>query len=179
MVLYISLISTICTLPTLFLPTAPATPPPTNAPPTHPPLSRHTFRLLLTNPSFPLLALPFAIYTSAFNATSSLLVPILTPFAPFTETSAGIAGGLLILIGLLSAAITSPILDKHARLRLPTIKLLVPLIALAYIILCFLPQIGSVVGVYILLSVLGGASFSLVPLALEMLVDVCGEGVGA
>lgn len=35
------------------------------------------------------------------------------------------------------------------------------------------------VGVYILLSVLGGASFSLVPLALEMLVDVCGEGVGA
>lgn len=34
-------------------------------------------------------------------------------------------------------------------------------------------------GVYILLSVLGAASFSLVPLALEMLVDVCGEGVGA
>lgn len=57
--------------------------------------------------------------------------------------------------------------------------MLVPVIAACYVALVFVPTTGSVVGVYVLMGVLGAASFSLVPLALEMLVDVSGVGVGA
>jgi FLVCR family MFS transporter 7 len=178
MVLYVAIISTIATIPTLFLPSEPPTPPSRAAIPTHPRVSRNTIQLLFRNPSFPLLALPFAIYVSAFNATSSLLVPILAPHN-FSETASGIAGALLIVVGLISSAITSPILDRHPSFRIPVVKALVPVIAICYIALIWVPGTGSLIGVYILMSILGAASFSLVPLALEMLVDVCGVEVGA
>jgi FLVCR family MFS transporter 7 len=165
-------------VPTLFIPSTPPSPPTTTAPPQHPPLTRNTIRSLLHNPSFPLLALPFAIYVSAFNATSSLLVPILAPHG-FSETASGIAGALLIVVGLVSSAITSPILDRHPGLRIPVVKGLVPVIAACYMALIWAPATRSLVGIYVLMSVLGAASFSLVPLALEMLVDVGGPDVGA
>jgi FLVCR family MFS transporter 7 len=178
MVLYVAIISTISTIPTLFLPAEPPTPPSTIAVPIHPPLTRTTLQVLLRNPTFPLLALPFAIYVSAFNATSSLLVPILAPH-DFSETASGIAGALLIVVGLISSAVTSPILDRHPSFRIPVVKTLVPVIAICYMALIWVPSTSSVVGVYLLMSILGAASFSLVPLALEMLVDVSGPEVGA
>lgn len=198
MVLWVSIISTVSCLPTLFLPSAPSSyssssstialplSPTGTAPkePEHPPLTLRALRSLLRNPSLPLLAFPFSIYVAAFNATSSLLNPILQPFG-FSETEAGIAGALLIVIGLVSSAITSPILDRRPKWRVPAIKALVPVIAVCYVLLIWAPTwgsvdgVGRVVGVYILLSILGGASFSLLPLALEMLVDVSGADVGA
>lgn len=126
---------------------------------------------IFTNPSFHLLAWPFAIYTSAFNATSTLLNQILYPYG-FSEDEAGIDGALLIVVGLVAAAITSPLLDRRKNLRIPAIKILVPILAGLYVALIFAPGTRSIAGPYAVSAILGAASFSLVPLALELLVEV-------
>lgn len=58
------------------------------------------------------------------------------------------------------------------------IKILVPVVAAMYLALVFTPGTRSLAANYVVLSLLGAASFSLVPLALELLVDVTFGDVG-
>lgn len=163
--------STIATLPSLFLSSAPPTPPTHASSLPKPTLSLPTLLALLRNPSFHLLALPFTTYVAAFNAFTSLLNQILSPYA-YTEPQAGITGALLILTGLLFSAILSPLLDHHPAWRLHTLKLLVPTVAAMYLAFIFAPATRAVAAPYAIAAVLGAASFGLVPLALDLLVEV-------
>lgn len=173
--------TTLISLPTFFLPARPPTPPtPTSLHSTNSNrITLSTLRSLYTNPSFHLLTLPFILYVSAFNATSSLLNQILEPYS-FTEDEAGIGGALLIVVGLVAAAISSPLCDRYLRMRgrILLLKVLVPVVAAMYTALIFTPASRSLAGNYVVLSVLGAASFCLVPLALEMLVEVSWGDVG-
>ena len=169
MVLYTSILSTIATLPALSIPKSPPTPPSALA--AAPKLNlREALHHLPRNTSFYLLLLPFSVFVGLFNSTSSLLNIILSPYA-FNETQAGIAGGLLIVVGLLASAIISPLVDR-TKSYLPTIKILVPLTAAAYLALVFIPATRSAIGVYVVCGILGATSFSLLPCTLEYLVLV-------
>ncbi|KAK0514145.1 hypothetical protein JMJ35_003867 [Cladonia borealis] len=169
MTLYVALISTIATIPSFFIPSHPPTPVSPSS--THtPPKIRQTLSLLSKNPTFYLILLPFSIYVGFFNSLSSLLTQILTPYS-FSESESGIAGAVLILVGLLSAAITSPVIDR-TKAYLPFIRILVPVIAASYLAFIWAPGTRSLVAPFIILAVLGAASFSLVPVALEWLVEV-------
>ncbi|KAK3114810.1 hypothetical protein LTR53_006506, partial [Teratosphaeriaceae sp. CCFEE 6253] len=152
LVLYTSLLSTLVTLPAPFIPASPPTPPSRLAASETLAL-RPALRALPRNLDFWLLALPFAIYVGFFNAVSSLLNQILSPYG-FTETDAGIAGGLLILVGLVASAVVSPLVDR-TRQHLLVIKLLVPLIATAYLLLIFMPATRAVGGPYAVCALLG------------------------
>lgn len=169
MVLYTAIISSVATIPAFFIPEKPPTPPSASSSLPKTPL-KETIRGLSRSPSFYLVFIPFSIYVGFFNAISSLLNQILEPYG-FTETEAGICGALLIVVGLVTAALTSPILDRtHAYLL--GIKALVPIIALSYLAFVFAPQTRTLVAPYVIASILGAASFSLVPIALEYLVEV-------
>ena len=126
--------------------------------------------MLIRLPAFWLIFVPFSTYVGFFNSISSLLTQILTPYG-YSETESGIAGALLILVGLATAAVTSPIVDRSKKYLL-FIKILVPIIALSYLVFIWAPPSGSVVAPYLICAVLGAASFSLVPVALECLVEV-------
>lgn len=91
-----------------------------------------SIRTLLHNKSFFLLFIPFSVYVGFFNATSSLINQILEPYG-YSETEAGIAGAILIVVGLVVSAVVSPIVDRTKQYLL-TIKLLVPLIAIGYVL---------------------------------------------
>ena len=169
MVLYVAIISTVSSIPSFFIASKPPTPVSPSS--THtPPSIRETINLLGKNPTFYLLFLPFAVYVGFFNSLSSLLTQIMTPYG-FSETESGIAGAVLILVGLVSAAVTSPIMDR-TKAYLPFIKTAVPLIALCYLAFIWAPGTRSLVAPYIILAILGAGSFSLVPVALEWLVEV-------
>jgi len=169
MVLYVAIISSVATIPSFFIPARPPTPasPSSTQAPT-PIMSQVTNLLRL--PTFWLLFFPFAVYVGFFNSLSSLLTQILTPYG-YTETQGGIAGAILILVGLVAAAITSPIMDRTKR-YLMLIKTLVPILAVSYLIFIWAPSANSIVAPYIICAVLGAASFSLVPVGLEWLVEV-------
>lgn len=105
-----------------------------------------------------------------FNSVSSLLNQILAPHG-FSETEAGITGAILIIVGLVSAAIFSPVTDKHKH-YLVTIKVLIPVIAAAYIGLIFSSSASSIIPSYVVAAILGASSFALLPVVLEFLVEI-------
>lgn len=129
-----------------------------------------SLRTLLKTPEFHLILIPFTIYVGLFNSISTLLNQILYPYN-FSETSAGIAGGLLIIVGLVTSAVTSPLIDRsHAYLF--AIKLLVPITGACYLAFIWAPPTRSLAAVYTILSILGAACFSLVPVVLEYMCEI-------
>ncbi|KAK3492274.1 major facilitator superfamily domain-containing protein [Neurospora hispaniola] len=172
MVLYVSIISSICSVPAFFIPSRPPTPAaPSSATPKLP--LRTSAAILLGHAEFWLLFVPFAVYVGAFNSISSLLNQIMEPHG-YTDEEAGIAGAVLIVVGLLVSAITSPIIDR-TKAFLTTIRIAVPLIGICYLVFLWMPSThdsAGLAGPYVILAILGAASFSLVPVVVEFLVEV-------
>lgn len=106
-----------------------------------------------------------------FNSVSSLLNQILSPHG-FSETEAGIAGAVLIIVGLVTAAIMSPITDRFKH-YLGSIRILVPIIAVTYIGLIFAPSSpAGIPPAYVVMALLGASSFALLPIVLEYLAEI-------
>ena len=82
----------------------------------------------------------------------------------------------------MAAAIASPVLDKYttpsSKARLLLIKVLVVVVAIAYLAFVWAPQTRGVAAPYVIAAFIGAASFVLVPLALELLVEVTWEDAG-
>lgn len=175
-ILWVSIIATIATIPSFFISHKPPSPPAANLETViaqdHPSAKsiKHDLRVLLTSLEFYLIFIPFAVYVGFFNAFSSLLNQILEPYG-FSEDDAGIAGAVLIVVGLVAAAITSPLNDKY-KFYLWFIRASVPLIAISYLIFIFAPPTKSIPYVYVVCALLGAASFGLVPVVLEFLVEI-------
>lgn len=169
MVLIIAIIATVACIPSIFIPATPPTPPTASSGLSKTPVSQ-SVKIMLRSPIFYVLFLTFSTYVGFFNAFSSLLNQILYPYG-FSEDEAGICGAVLIVVGLVTAAITSPVLDRtHAYLL--GIKILCPLVAISYLAMVWAPQTRTIVAPYLLSAVLGASSFSLLPVALEYLVEV-------
>ncbi|OTB09555.1 hypothetical protein M426DRAFT_50598 [Hypoxylon sp. CI-4A] len=167
-VLYVAIISSVAALPSFFIPAAPPTPPgPSSATPKM--TLRESLRVFQSVEVW-LILIPYSVYVGFFNSISSLLNQIMLPYG-FSSDDAGIAGALLIVVGLVAAAITSPILDRTKAFLL-AIKIAVPIIGLSYLVFVWMPGTRDIAGPYVVLSVLGAASFSLVPVALEFLCEL-------
>lgn len=169
MVLIVSIIATVACIPSLFIPAAPPSPPTASSGLSKIPVFASIKHILASRP-FYVVFLAFGAYTGLFNAFSSLLNQILYPYG-YSEDEAGICGAVLIVVGLVAAAIISPVLDRtHAYLL--GIKILCPLISIPYLIMIWAPQTRTIAAPYVLSAVLGAASFSLLPVALEYLVEI-------
>lgn len=115
--------------------------------------------------------IPFAVYVGFFNSISSLLNQILSPYG-FSETDAGIAGAILIVVGLVVAALASPITDRFKH-YLGSIRVLVPIVVASYIGLIFAPSSpAGIAPSYVVMALMGASSFALLPIVLEYLVEV-------
>lgn len=170
MVLYLSIISSVASIPSFFIPSRPPTPPSASSSTPKTPLLPAIIQLLKTL-EFWLIFISFSIYVGFFNSVSSLLNQILSPHG-FSETQAGIAGAILIVVGLVTAAIISPIID-HYKHYLATIKILVPIVAISYIALIFAPDSpAGIAPSYAVLAIMGASSFALLPVVLEFLVEI-------
>lgn len=164
--------STVCSLPAFFIPARPPTPAAPSS--VTPKLSlRSSAAVLVSHVEFWLLFIPFAIYVALFNSVSSLLNQIMAPYG-YNEEESGIAGALLIVVGLVVSAITSPIIDR-TKAFLPAVRVAVPIIGLSLFIFIWMPETrpsGGVAGPYVVMALLGAASFSLVPVAIEFMVEL-------
>ncbi|KAJ6151611.1 hypothetical protein N7470_007208 [Penicillium chermesinum] len=128
-------------------------------------------RELLGTLEFWLILVPFSVYVGFFNSVSSLLNQILEPYG-FSETDAGIAGAILIVVGLVVSAIVSPLTDRFKH-YLGSIRILVPIIVASYIGLIFAP--ASPAGIapsYVVMALMGASSFALLHTVLEYLVEL-------
>ncbi|KAI1811201.1 major facilitator superfamily domain-containing protein [Poronia punctata] len=167
-VLYVTIISVVVSLPAFFIPASPPTPPGPSG--NVPKASLKSSLRLLKSFELWCVLIPYAVYVGFFNSISSLLNQILLPYG-FTADEAGIAGAVLILVGLVASAISSPILDR-TKAFLPAIKIAVPLIGLSLLAFVFMPATRDLAGPYVVLAVWGAASFALLPVALEFLCEL-------
>ncbi|KAH0548551.1 hypothetical protein GP486_007906 [Trichoglossum hirsutum] len=103
------------------------------------------------------------------NHSSHLNAKFLEPYH-FSESEAGICGAILIVVGLVTSAITSPIIDRYKKFLL-AIKLQVPVLGIGYLAFTWAPQTGSIAAPYAISALIGAASFSLVPIALEWIIE--------
>jgi FLVCR family MFS transporter 7 len=129
-----------------------------------------SLRALFSMPEFYMIMIPYTFYVGLFNSISSLINQILQPYS-FSESDSGIAGALLIVVGLVCSAVTSPIIDRTKSFLL-AIKVQVPIIAICYLAFTWAPQTRTNAAPYAILSILGAASFSLVPVVLEYLIEI-------
>ncbi|KAK8097911.1 MFS general substrate transporter [Apiospora kogelbergensis] len=132
-----------------------------------------SIRRVVRIPEIWMILIPFGVYVGFFNSISTILNQTMMPHG-YTSDEAGIAGAVLIVVGLVSSAISSPILDRTKAFLL-AIKVLVPVIGLMYLVFIWMPgthDAAGLAGPYVVLAVLGAASFSLVPVALEFLTEL-------
>ncbi|KAI1327380.1 MFS general substrate transporter [Xylariaceae sp. FL0255] len=167
-VVVVTIISVAVSLPAFFIPAAPPTPAGPSGTTAKASLSSSLH--LLKSLELWLILIPFTVYVGTFNSISSLLNQILGPYG-FGSDEAGIAGALFIFVGLGTSAVTSPILDRTKAFLL-AIKILVPVIALSLLAFIFVPGTRQLAGPYVVLAILGAASFSLVPVALEFMCEL-------
>ncbi len=169
MLLYVAIMLTALAAPSLFTPAQPPTPPCPSAQDSK--LSwRDSGRQLRQNLDFQVLLCLFAVYVGFFNGFTTLLNQFLQPYG-FSSTQSGIAGGILIIAGLISAAIICPIIDRTKTYLLAVIAQ-VPLIAACYVALVFAPESEpNVAIVFVMCGLLGMSSFPLVSVALELVVE--------
>ncbi|KAL1957776.1 hypothetical protein VTO42DRAFT_5494 [Malbranchea cinnamomea] len=169
MVLYVSIISSVASIPSFFIPSYPPTPPSLASNVERTPFTRSPL-VLFRSLEFWLIFFPFSVYVGLFNSISSLLNQILEPHG-FSETDAGITGALLIVVGLVAAAICSPLMDRFKH-HLGVVKALVPVVAATYIGFVFAPNASSVAGPFVTAAILGASSFAILPVILEYLVEI-------
>ncbi|CRG84768.1 Major facilitator superfamily domain-containing protein 7 [Talaromyces islandicus] len=170
MVLWISVISTVACVPSLFIPARPPTPASASATVSKTPFGE-SIRGIAQRREFWLVFIAFSVYVGFFNSVSTLINQILLPYG-FSETDAGIAGGVLIVAGLISSAIVSPINDRYKQYLL-VIRICVPAHAISYIGLYFCPS--SPYGIapsIVVCALLGVSAFALLPVVLEYLVEI-------
>lgn len=169
MTLYVSVIATVASLPSFLLPAKPPTPvAASSTTPIRPMLSE--LRSLVNSRDFWIILSVFSVYVGFFNSLSSLLVQMMTPYG-YAEDDASLVGGVLILVGLVAAAISSPIVDKY-NCYLLFIRVLTPIIGVMNWVFYWAPPAGTIAAAYVICAILGAAAFSLVPVALETLANV-------
>ena len=156
-------------IPGLFIPGAPSTPPAPSAR-TGRLAILESLRILVTSVEVYLIILPFWALSGLFIGATSLLNQIVSPYG-YSDTEAGIGGALLIALGLLSSGITAPIIDRTKKYLL-VVKSGVVLGALCYLALIWVPESRDAGALYALLGVLGIASLTIVPVALEVLAEI-------
>ncbi|KAI5812327.1 major facilitator superfamily domain-containing protein 7-b [Pyronema omphalodes] len=168
MVLIVSIIATISVFGWLLFPSSPPTPPSASGSQRKASITE-TKMVLKNNRNFWLMLVLFSIYLGLFNAFTSLMNQIMYPRG-YSPDQAGICGAILILSGLISTAVVSPVIDKtHAYFF--AMKVFVPVIGAAYVAFIWAPEGGKILAPYIIGALLGAASFCLMPLALELSVE--------
>ncbi|KAI1768552.1 MFS general substrate transporter [Hypoxylon sp. FL1150] len=167
-VLYVAIISSIAAIPSFFIPASPPTPPGPSA--STPKASLRSSLQLFRSLEIWLTMIPYAVYVGFFNSVSSLLNQIMMPYG-FSSDEAGIAGAVLIVVGLVASAASSPVIDRTKAFLL-AIKVAIPLVSLSYLVFVWMPGTRGLAGPYVVLAVLGASSFSLVPVALEFLCEL-------
>jgi len=168
MVLYVAIISSVTVLGWAAFPAHPPSPPGPRGHHTKADL-KETVHVLKGSRDFWIIWIMFTILLGLFNALTTLLNQIMLPRG-YTSDDAGLTGALLILVGLVSSAIVSPIIDRTHSYFL-ALKICIPTIAVCFVAFIWVPDGGKVAGPWVVGAMLGAASFCLLPLALELSVE--------
>ena len=171
--LFVGIVAIVAFIPALITPIEPPTPPSGSAQLALAEAADEPFWISIkktsTNKNFWVLFIAFSVYVAFFNAFSSLINQIVTPYG-YSDDDGGIFAACLILAGIPGAAVSGVFVDKTKKYRL-VLQVCAPVLALCYIGFIFAIRKDGFVGICIVCAILGIFSFALLPVALELGIE--------
>ncbi|KAI0030798.1 major facilitator superfamily domain-containing protein [Vararia minispora EC-137] len=191
-ILVLAIISTAVIPVVILVPERPPTPPTYAGSKPSPPISTLLFAMLGREPEtsdaymtrrerldFGLLLFIFSVLLSAINTLSVLTNQWLTPYG-YSDNTAGLMGAALLIAGIIAALVTAPLFDRVFTHHLSlTIRVLCPTIGVAWFSLIWAVRSNNAPALYVLFALIGGCSIALLPMALELAVELTRNADGS
>ncbi|KAI0334148.1 MFS general substrate transporter [Cubamyces sp. BRFM 1775] len=124
---------------------------------------------------------PKAYYlpTSSINAFTILSAQHFEPYG-YSDTVSGLMGAILLLVGLIAAAITSPIYDRVLTHHLAlSCKVLCPILGACWIALIWEIKPHNTAVCFVLMGLIGGTGLTLLPAVIELAVELTRNADGS
>ncbi|KAF9094246.1 hypothetical protein BGX27_001502 [Mortierella sp. AM989] len=173
-VLVCAILSTVAIIPAFFVADRPPEPPSPSAAEALLETNEEPFWISLkkvgTNKQFLLLMIVFGTFVGCFNAITSLIFQFTNPYG-YTPAEAGYFGASMVVAGLVGAGISGPVTDKYKQYK-TLCKIAVPTASLALVAFIFVVRRNAFGGIIAVSVFLGLASFSVLPAALELAVEI-------
>ncbi|KAI9285532.1 major facilitator superfamily domain-containing protein [Umbelopsis sp. AD052] len=167
--LIVACITTAVAIPTVFIPPRPRTPPSSSAARVNSRPYLPDLKLLLTNWNYLVLLFCFGTFVGIFNAMSTLLNQIVTPYG-YSNDDAGFMGVGMIVGGLVGAIAMAIFVDK-TKLHKIAIKISLFLSGIIYLILFFVVKADNMIAIMVICVLIGFLNFSALPVGLELGVE--------
>jgi len=121
----------------------------------------------------------FGVLSSAINVFGVLTAEILQPVG-YSSDTAGFMGAVLLLSGIVAAIVTAPIFDRIFTSHLAiTTKLLVPILAAAWLSLIWAVKPNNTGGLYAICALIGVTSVTMLPVSLELACEITRNAGGS
>lgn len=163
--LLIAIVLTIVRIPVPFVPKAPPTPPSAVAAAKRLRVRESSKSIARIRP-FYLQFFTFAVVAGSIDTLTATTNQGVAEHG-YTQKEAGFALACLVFVGVLTALIVSPILDRTKK-HVLGLKVLVILIAASCTLLPFVPQTRSVPALMLVFAITGASTLSLQPCVLEI-----------
>ncbi|KAL1938967.1 hypothetical protein VTO73DRAFT_11120 [Trametes versicolor] len=171
---------------------APPTPPTYSGSQKHPSMSsmaralsgratpdEYTYMTMRQRIDFAIIALVFGVLVGVINAFTVLTAQHLEPYG-YSDTVSGLMGAVLLLVGLVAAAITSPLYDRVLTHHLAlSCKVLCPVLAACWLALIWEIRPNNAAALFVLMAVIGATGLTLLPAVLELAVELTRNADGS
>ncbi|KAJ6468306.1 major facilitator superfamily domain-containing protein [Mycena sanguinolenta] len=128
---------------------------------------------------FGILLLIFGTLVASSNSFALLSGQIMVPEG-YSDHDAGLMGATLLLCGIAAAMVTAPLFDRVFTSHLArTIKFLVPIVAGGWFSLIWAVKPHNTAALFVIMAVIGIASLTLLPVALELGCEVTRNAQGS
>ncbi|KAI0351646.1 MFS general substrate transporter [Trametes cingulata] len=143
------------------------------------PRDEYTYMTMRQRIDFGVLVLVFGVLVGVINAFTVLTAQHLEPYG-YSDTTSGLMGAVLLLVGLVAAAITSPLYDRVLTHHLAfSIKVFCPVLAACWLALIWEIRPNNAAVLFVLMAVIGATGLTLLPAVLELAVELTRNADGS
>ncbi|EPS96236.1 hypothetical protein FOMPIDRAFT_58415 [Fomitopsis schrenkii] len=143
------------------------------------PRDRTTYMTTRQRIDFAVMSLLFGVLVAAISAFSILSSQWLQPYG-YSDTISGLMGATLLLVGIVTTAMTAPLFDRVFTNHLAiTIKVLCPFLGGAWLALIWAVRAGDTGGLFAIMAIIGATSLTMLPVAIELAVELTRNADGS
>ncbi|KAJ8472940.1 hypothetical protein ONZ51_g8182 [Trametes cubensis] len=143
------------------------------------PRDEYTYMSMRQRIDFAIITVTFGVLVGVINAFTILSAQHFEPYG-YSDTVSGLMGAILLLVGLIAAAITSPIYDRVLTHHLAlSCKVLCPVLGACWIALIWEIKPHNTAVCFVLMGLIGGTGLTLLPAVIELAVELTRNADGS
>ncbi|OSD03709.1 MFS general substrate transporter [Trametes coccinea BRFM310] len=132
----------------------------------------YTYMTMRQRIDFAIMTVVFGVIVGVINAFTILSGQYFEPYG-YSDTVAGLMGAVLLLVGLIAAAITSPLYDRVLTHHLGlSVKVLCPILLACWLALIWEIKPNNEISCFVLMGIIGAIGLTLLPAVLELAVEL-------